>query len=302
MDPLSQLLSLLKPQSFASGGVVLGPAQAVQWPYHEGVKCYAVVSGACWLSVEGIQEPIKLRAGECYLLPPGPAFRLATDLSQPPVDFQTVRSALTSDIAAKAEADGGCFLVGGHFLLSGRPASMLLDSLPPVVHIHAPSDRTSIQHALAQMANEMRSPQPGSGLIVQHLAFMLLINALRLHADNPNGRQSGWLFALKDKQLSRALACMHDHPGERWRLETLAARIGMSRSQFARHFKETVGSTPIEYLTQWRMLLACDRIQHSGDSILHIALSLGYESESAFRKAFKRVIGCAPGKLGRAMR
>ncbi|PQL03594.1 AraC family transcriptional regulator [Pantoea ananatis] len=297
MDPLSQLLSLLKTESYVSGGVVLDPAQAVQWPAHDGVKCYAVVFGSCWLSVEGLAEPVRLTAGECYLLPPGPPFRLATDLTRKPVDFQTVRTEMISDIATKTHETSGCFLVGGHFLLAGRAARLLLHSLSPVVHVHRDADKKAMYWALERMAQEVRAPQPGSELIVQQLAFMLVIQALRLHADDSTTPRTGWLFALRDKKLSAAIACMHDAPGQGWTVETLATQVGMSRSAFAQHFSQTVGMAPAAYLTQWRMLLACDRLQQTDDSVLHIATSLGYESESAFRKAFKRVIGCTPGKF-----
>lgn len=298
MDPLSQLLSLLKPESYVSGGVVLKPDFAAQWPSHDGVKCYAVVSGECWLSVEGIAESIRLSAGDCYLLPPGPPFRLATDLSVKPVAFTAVRSALTSDIAANAGETSACFLVGGHFLLAGGPAQLLLRSLPPVVHIRKDADKAAMHWALERMAQEVQDPLPGSQLIVQQLAFMLLIQALRLHLNDSADTNVGWLFALRDKKLSVAIACMHERPGYSWTLKNLAAEVAMSRSAFAKHFKETVGMAPIEYLTQWRMLLAYDRLQHSDDTLLRISTALGYESESAFRKAFKRVIGASPGKPG----
>ena len=297
MDPLSQLLSLLKPESYASGGVLLPQGSAVQWPFHDGIKCYAVVSGECWLSVEGVTEPLRLTAGDCYLLPPGPPFRLATDLMSEPVDFQQVRTSMVTDIAVNMHKNPGCFLVGGHFLLAGRPASMLLSSLPPVVHIRKEADKAAMRWALDRMVQEVQTAQPGNGLIMQQLAFMLLIQALRLHINDTPGTGVGWLFALRDKQLSAALACIHDQPGYRWTLEKLAGQAGMSRSAFAKHFKVTVGTAPIDYLTQWRMLLACDRLQNSGDSIQQISLSSGYESESAFAKAFKRVIGCSPGQL-----
>jgi AraC-like DNA-binding protein len=117
-------------------------------------------------------------------------------------------------------------------------------------------------------------------------------------ADGPrNG--VGWLFALADKQMRAAIACIHDNPGHRWTLQELAERVGMSRSIFALKFKETVGETPMEYLTRWRMLLAGDRLKTAGDSISAIAVSLGYESESAFGKAFKRVMGCSPKQYSR---
>lgn len=294
MDPLSDWLSLLKPQSYVSGGVALQRSQAIQWPEHDGIKCYAVVSGQCWLSVQGVAEPICLRAGECYLLPPGPPFRLATDVSLEPIDFATLRAQGRLASPATAGQQGGCFLVGGHFLLSGHHAQRLLGSLPPIVHIDTESDRAAMHWSLERMAAEVRAPQPGSALIVQQLAYMMLIQALRLHMKAVASTGAGWLAALADKPLSAALAGMHDRPGDNWTLQKLAAQVGMSRSAFAKHFKAKVGSAPIEYLTQWRMLLACDRLQNSAEPIGRIAASLGYESESAFGKAFKRVIGCSP--------
>jgi AraC-like DNA-binding protein len=149
------------------------------------------------------------------------------------------------------------------------------------------------------MREELRDPQPGGSLITQQLAYMMLIQALRLHlADEARGGV-GWLFALADTQMRAAITCMHDNPGHRWSLQELAGRVGMSRSIFALRFKETVGETPMEYLTRWRMLLAGDRLKTLGEPIADIALSLGYESESAFGKAFKRVMGCSPGQYSR---
>ena len=171
---------------------------------------------------------------------------------------------------------------------------MLLGSLPPIVHIRKESDKAAIRWSLERMKEELRDPQPGGSLIAQQLAYMMLIQALRLHLVEGARSGVGWLFALADKQMSTAIACMHDDPGHRWMLQELAERAGMSRSIFALRFKETVGETPMEYLTRWRMLVAGDRLKNSDDSISVIALSLGYESESAFGKAFKREMGCSP--------
>lgn len=297
MDMLSQLLSLLRPESYVSGGVMIAPESSVQWPFHDGVKCYAIVSGECWLSVEGSTHPLKLQKGDCFLLPPGPAFRLATELSAKTVDFTTVRTAM---VTASAEATGekpGCLLVGGHFLLAGRAANMLLEALPTVVHIRNPSDKAAMHWALERMVQEIREPQPGSGLMVQQLAFMLLIQALRLYANDNQKVNTGWLFALRDKKLSAALASMHQNPEYKWTLAQLAGQAGMSRAAFAKYFKQTVGTAPVEYLTQWRMMLACERLNNSDQTIAQIAAASGYESESAFAKAFKRTVGCPPGKV-----
>jgi len=303
MDPLSDVLSLLKPKSYAAGGFGVDGDMAIQWPKHPGIKCYAILSGQCWLSVEGVPDPVLLTAGDCFLLPRGLPFCLSTDPSLTPVDFNTIRLARMAGSTVFNNENGERYIVGGHFILTGSHAGILLSSLPPIVHIRKESDKATMRWSLERMKEEIRDPQPGSSLIAQQLAYMMLVQALRLHlasngADGARGGV-GWLFALADKQMSAAITSMHDDPGHPWTLQKLAERVGMSRSIFALKFKETVGATPMEYLTRWRMLLAGDRLKTSGDSLSAIALSLGYESDSAFGKAFRRVMGCSPRQYSR---
>lgn len=300
MDPLSDVLSLLKPQSYISGGFGVDGDMAIQFPGYQGsIKCYAIVSGQCWLSVEGVPDAVLLTAGDCFLLPRGLPFRLATDLSVTPVDYKTILLAKKQSGALYSSEGAERYMVGGHFILTGPHADILLKSLPPIVHIRKESDKAAMRWSLERMKQELRDPQPGSSLITQQLAYLMLLQALRLHlADGANG-SVGWLFALADKQMSAAITCMHDAPGHPWTLQELSERVGMSRSIFALRFKETVGATPMEYLTRWRMMLASDRMKNSDDSLREIASCLGYESESAFGKAFKRVMGCTPRQYSR---
>ncbi len=301
MDPLSDVLSLLKPRTYMAGGFDVGGELALQFPKHPGIKCYALISGQCWLSVEGVPDALLLTGGDCFLLPRGLPFCLATDLSVTPVDFHTFMLGLRKgDGSTVTHQQGGrCYIVGGHFVLTGSHAEILLGSLPPIVHIRKDSDKAVMRWSLERMKEELRDPQPGGSLIAQQLAYMMLVQALRLHlADGARGGV-GWLFALADPQMSAAITCMHGDPARHWTLQELAGRVGMSRSIFALKFKETVGKTPMEYLTRWRMLLAGDRLNDSNDSISVIASSLGYESESAFGKAFKRVMGCSPRQYSR---
>jgi AraC-like DNA-binding protein len=294
MDPLSDVLSLLKLRSYVSGGFEVAGDMAIQFPKHQGIKCYAMVSGQCWLSMEGVPDAVLLTAGDCFLLPRGLPFCLTTDLSLTPVDFATLFSTRRPGDTVSPHQDGGRYIVGGHFHLTGSHAGMLLGSLPPIVHIRKESDKAAMRWSLERLKEELRDPQPGGSLIAQQLAYMMLIQALRLHLAKGEGSGVGWLFALADKQMSAAITCMHDDPGYPWTLQKLGERAGMSRSIFALRFKEKVGTTPMEYLTRWRMMVAGDRLKNSDDSVSVIALSLGYESESAFGKAFKRIMGCSP--------
>jgi AraC-like DNA-binding protein len=299
VDPLSDVLLLLKPRGYRAGGFDLGGDFAIEFPKHESIKCYAVVSGQCWLSVEGVPEAVRLTAGDCFLLPRALPSYLASDLKLTPVDAAKMFPFPLNGRIASCNGGGDCLLVGGNFVLTGKQADILLAQLPPVVHIRKESDKAAIRWSLERLREELRDPQPGGFLVAQQLAYLILVQSLRLHlAEGLKGRV-GWLFALSDKQMSAAISSMHDEPGHDWTVEELGQRAGMSRSIFALRFKETVGVSPIEYLTRWRMLLAGDRMANTSDSISEIAQSLGYESASAFTKAFKKVMGCSPRQYSR---
>jgi AraC-like DNA-binding protein len=300
MNPLSDVLSLLKPRSYVAGGFDVGGSLAVRFGQHDGVKCYSVVSGQVWLQVEGVSEPVRLRTGDCFLLPRGWPFRLATDLEAPPVDaLSLLASARRSGGVLIVNGGGECVVIGGHFALTGEHAGMLLGALPPIVHIQKESDKAAMRWSLERMRQELREGEPGGFLMAQHLAHLMLLQALRLHLAEGSGTSVGWLFALSDKHIGAAISAVHDAPAHPWTLQTLAERAGMSRSTFALRFKERVGESPMEYLTRWRMLLAGDRLMNSSDPVSLIARSLGYESESAFSTAFKRVMGRSPRQYGR---
>lgn len=299
MDPLSDVLSLLKLHSYMAGGFEAGGDWSLAFGQHEGIKCYAAVSGECWLAVEGVAEAVHVQSGDCFLLPRGRAFRVASDLALAPVDALTTFPPVR-DGGITCYNGGGDFLsVGGYFALSGDYAAGLLEMLPPIVHIRSESGKAELRWCVERMRQELREPQPGGFLIAQQLATMMLVQALRLHLAQASRSGVGWLFALSDKQMAGAIGAMHSDPSARWTLQSLAARAGMSRTTFTLRFKDAVGVSPIEYLTRWRMMVAGDRLLNSGDSISMIALSLGYESESAFSTAFKRVMGHSPRQYGR---
>jgi AraC-like DNA-binding protein len=299
MDPLSDVLSLLKLRSYMSRGFDAGGDWSIAFGQHEGIKFYAVVSGECWLSLEGVPDAVRVRAGDCFLLPRGRPFRVASDLTLTPIDGLTILRAARDGGIVSCNGGGDCFFVGGHFALASKHAGILLGMLPPIVRIQKESDKAALRWCLERMQHELREPQPGGFLVAQQLASMVLVQVLRLHlAEGPKGGV-GWLFALADRQMAAAITAMHDDPAHRWTLRTLAQRAGMSRTNFTLKFKATVGTSPMEYLTRWRMLLAGDRLTNSSDPVSTIAASLGYESESAFSAAFKKVMGCSPREYSR---
>ncbi len=299
MDPLSEVLSLLKPQSYMFGGFELRGAWSLKFAAPDAIKCYVLVSGSCWLSVEGFDD-MRLEPGDGILLARGVPFRIASDLKLPSVDVEAVFPAkLEGEVISYGDGEGeGCSGIGGHFDLAGEHAETLLGMLPPVVHLHQPADRAALHWMVERMLAELRVPQPGGYVIAQHLADMMLAQALRLHLAEEADASVGWLFALADKRMGAAIAAMHQEPARDWTLESLAKHVGMSRTAFALKFKEKVGDSTMTYLTRWRMLRAADRLTHTDEAIGAVARSVGYESESAFSAAFKRVMGCSPSRYG----
>jgi AraC-like DNA-binding protein len=324
MDPLSDVLSLLKPQNYLSAGMEAAGDWAIQFPDQTGtIKCGALVTGSCWLAVEGVDEPVFCATGDAFLLPAGRRFRLASDLAVPPrpassvfppagrgavVRVNRIEDGLPAETPQKETATGGapesggsndknCLIVSCRFGLAGQHAAFLTGLLPPIVHLREGAGKAALRTWVEGMMRELRDPQPGSSLITQHLAHMILVEALRLHVGATMNGATGWLFALADRQMGAALRAMHEEPGRRWTLEALAREAGISRASFALKFRQAVGQPPMDYLTRWRMLLASERLAARVEAVGSIALSLGYESESAFSTAFKRVMGRAPRKL-----
>lgn len=298
MDPLSTVLSLLKPHSYAAGAFDMGGEWSIQFDRYRGIKCYTLMSGYAWLTMEGTAEPVRITEGDCFLLPSGRPFRLSSDPAVPPVNVLAMSGFPLSGAIATCNGGGECTGFGGYFGLSGD-ASILLGLLPRVVHLLKLSDRAAMRWSLERMMEELRDPQPGSSLVAQQLAYTMLVQALRLYLAERANKSVGWLFALSDPQISKAMNCIHAEPARPWTLQDLAECAGMSRSGFALRFKEVVGASPMEYLTRWRMLLAADRLANSADSLAEVATSIGYESESTFSIAFKRIMGRPPRQYSR---
>lgn len=301
MDPLSDVLSLLKPHAHVSSGFEAGGDWAVQFgDQHRMIKCYAVVSGGCWLSVEGVDTAAWLGAGDCFVLPTGRPFRLGSNRDGPAVRAAEIFPPARRGGIVKIGDGGGLSLVGSRFGVSGSRVEMLLGLLPPIVHIRE-QPAQALRWSVEQMMQELRDGRPGNALVMQHLAHLMLVQALRVHLDSAEEGRNGWFFALADKQIAAALHAIHADPARPWNLRQLGEEAGMSRSTFALRFKERLGEPPMQYLARWRMLLACDRLEHSGDPVSTIALSLGYESESAFSTAFKRIMGCSPRRYSHSI-
>ena len=292
MDPLSDVLSLLRPRTAISAGLNAGGEWAIRFPAHEGIKFNTVMQGSCWVSVDGEADPVRIEAGDCFLLTRGRPFLFETDRHLPPIDSATIYDQATDGIAT-CNGGGDFFLIGGRFAFEGDHAGLLFDAMPPIVHVRDASNQAAVlRWSLEQLALELKQGSPGGTLMADHLAQIMLLQVLRLWL--ASGKHSGWLGALADQRLTRALGAIHAEPERRWTLADLASLAGMSRTTFAERFRDVVGQTPLDYLAGWRMRLAADRLHRSGDSVASIGFSVGYESEAAFSTAFRRVMGRTP--------
>jgi AraC-like DNA-binding protein len=294
MDPLSDILALLRPRTVETYGIVSGNVWALDFPRaYQGIKFGAVARGGCWLRVRGEPGPIRLEIGDCYLLT-GQPYWLGSEVGLPGVDA----GSLFIDAATRVARYGGSdetFLVGGRLTFDESHSVLLTGMLPSAMHIPARSDEAAVlRWTLDQLAKELTDMRPGGTLMSEHLAQILFVNVLRAHMANEGAGAPGWLKGLADARIGRALRALHAKPARHWTLEMLAHEAGMSRTAFALRFKAMVGRSPLDYLQRWRMRLAARALSTGRAKLAEIALTIGYESESAFSTAFKRVMGCAP--------
>ncbi|WGM45965.1 IS5 family transposase IS4811 [Brevundimonas sp. NIBR10] len=292
------MLALLKLRSYVSGGFDAGGDWAISFGPHEGIKFHAVLTGSCWVWVDG-ELPTQVSAGECYLLPRGRPFRIASDLSVEPLPVSSIVSPQPNGGIRSYNGGGDYLSIGGYFTLLDGHSEFIVNALPPLLHIRDEPGSATLRWCVERMRQELVEGQPGDFIVAQQLATIVLVQVLRLYLSERPPEGAGWLVALADKRLRAAIAGMHGEPGQRWTLQSLAKVAGMSRTAFAVTFKEVVGITPIEYLTRWRMLQAADRLTTSRQSLAEIGSALGYESEKSFSTAFKRVMHCSPRQYGR---
>ncbi|AYQ38514.1 AraC family transcriptional regulator [Burkholderia aenigmatica] len=293
MDPLSEVLSLLETRDSYFTGLRAGGDWAIAIPPPDGIKFNAIVEGSCWLTVDGAGPPVRLRAGDCFLLTAPRAFWLASDPAVAPVAAADVYVNTESGIAHYGEPTN-CFLIGGRFSYEDG-AQLLLGGLPPVVVVNGESEQAAVMRwALQQLAHEFGTSSPGASLMVRQLGHMMLVHILRLYVTEAAPDNTGWLAAFGDARVTAALSAIHAAPARRWTVDDLAACCHVSRSTFALHFKRRMGFGPLEYVLRWRMQLAMRELRRSNVSVSAIAQQLGYDSDSAFGHAFKRIVGCAP--------
>lgn len=260
---------------------------------------FAMLSrGNCWLSVEGIAEPIPLTGGDCFLLAKGTAIVLRDSPQTRPRSLSEIGARANGNVVLCGGGGAPTTIVCGSFSFDRASLMPITQLLPSFILIKADQARSLALHITMQaLASEMAEQVPGSEVVATRLAEVLFIQVLRAHiVSGEEGRNKGWLRAIFDPQIGTALSAIHDRVKTPWTVESLAAAAGMSRSAFAARFKELLEQTPLEYVTEWRMQKAIQLLQQRDKKLIDVARSVGYESDAAFSKAFKRVVGTSPGE------
>jgi AraC-like DNA-binding protein len=288
------------PRATDFASIVLPGAQHV-------VSYHIVRQGRCWAALRG-QEPVRLEAGDVFVVPHGDAYMMASapDLRStlpPDAVLGFFRDMATGSAPLEVIEGGGgpdrAQVVCGFLGCDRHPFNPVLEALPRVLHLRheagaAAGDRVSrlVEFALAESL-ERRS---GARCVLLHLSEVLFVEVVRRYLDSLASEETGWLAALHDPVAGRALAMLHNRPTDTWSLEQLARDVGVSRSLLAERFSRLVGQPPMRYLTHWRVQLACRLLADDSAKVSTIAFEVGYQSEAAFSRAFKALVGMSPAR------
>jgi AraC-like DNA-binding protein len=282
------------------------------------IEFHGVIQGSCWGGIVG-EPPLPLAEGDVVLFPQGdphvmssaPGMRSPQATKEfffapPPPQLPSAISLGPSDVTT-ARLDGGgrdrATVVCGFLGLDARPFNPLLAALPRVLHVSGATlgPDSWVASFLRAAVVESNQRRPGGEAVLERMSEMLFVEVLRRYVDTLPAGQGGWLAGMRDPSVGRVLALLHEKPDAPWTLERLADDAAMSRSTLHERFVHLIGQPPMQYLAQWRMQVAAGLLRDTNAKLLEVALCVGYESEAAFSRAFKRTVGVAPGawRIGR---
>lgn len=301
MDVLADVLRLASLGNAVVARTELTAPWGLLVPSEIRVAIHLIRRGECWLRIPGAPAPLHLAEGDIVLIPSALAHVLsdAPDTPPLPLDQGLALARQRAEHAHDGEHGGDrASLLCAEITFDHAARHPLAGMLPDVIHI--PSSEAGHGEALPALADVLREEaerqRAGSEIVIARLVDALLVLIVRHWLERQHASTAGWLGALRDPKILRTLAAMHHDPRHPWSVAELAARGGMSRAAFARRFSLLVGQTPLGYLAQWRMSVAAKLLRTTELSVEHVALSVGYESATAFGNAFRRHFLISPGR------
>ncbi len=301
LDPVSALLIDLRLSGTFFCNSDLGAPWLMAVPERDFASFHFVADGECWLRLPG-ERARSIAPGELVLLPQSPAHQLASSSSMRGrlVNFDLEqRFGESSSVFRQGDKDPRSRLVCGGVRFEGFVSSAIASMLPSVVVTTPTAQHDTVSMALDAMSREVRAARAGGATILSRLLDLVVLHALRSWIESASDHDSGWLRALRDHQVGRALVAVHTRPEAAWSLDSMATAANLSRSAFARRFVDLLGVPPKQYLTRVRMHRALELLRSERASVAEVAERLGYDSEAAFARAFKRHIGFPPGAARR---
>lgn len=270
------------------------------------IEYHVVTAGSCWISLVGnnASEPVKLTEGDIVVVPHGDPHVVSSAPGMRAEPNFDVYGKPGEDVAVPFRLQTGgdgpseSRLICGFFSCDVRPFNPLLDSLPRFMRVGRDSlaSHSLLDEFIRFATTEMRNKRAGSQSVLNRLSELMFVEVIRLYMDQLEGGNTGWLAGLRDPLVGRALTLLHARPSHAWTLEQLASEAAASRSVLADRFNDLVGYPPIQYLTRWRMQIAARRLMDPTARIASVAHEVGYESEAAFSRAFKKFVGQSPGQ------
>jgi AraC-like DNA-binding protein len=268
------------------------------------IEYHVVTEGACWGGVIG-EPAVRLEAGDVIIFPQGDAHVIssAPGMRGGP-SLEVMRSArhdrLPIALSLGESGEDRAQLICGFLGCDARPFNPFLSTLPRMIHVRGASEGDSVLRRLVELAlAESNAPRSGSDCVLSRLSELLFVEVVRRYIDALPAENVGWFAGLRDESVGRALEKLHHRPAYAWSLEELAREVGVSRSLLAERFAHFVGVPPIQYLAQWRIQLAASLLRTSNLGLAEIADRVGYGSEAALSRAFKRWVGIAPAPYRR---
>ncbi|MEZ5426926.1 MAG: AraC family transcriptional regulator [Pyrinomonadaceae bacterium] len=307
MDVLSDILRTVQVEGSLYFRTAFSPPWGVIVPPYKNVSRYhLVVRGSCFVYIEGFEKPLRLEKGDLILITNGTEHRLCYSVDTECLTLDEVLDKSGFDgkgALVWGEDDPGetTSLVCGHFAFESERGKLLLNALPPFIHV----PNTEILHygwldsATKFITHEAFKRELGSDAVINRLAEIIFIQTIRTFAKS-NGHTQNLFAALIDPQISQVLEQMHRRPERAWTVDGLARTAGMSRTILSERMRDVLGISPMAYLTQWRMELAHEALTRGRDGIPEISEAVGYQSLSAFTRAFKKHFGRGPGAVRRA--